>query len=820
MSLRQMEAELKQRCSKSRSPSPKRSDSVKAKGLDNWFQRWNGYYEALAAGAPIGEDATESVSREARPSADRAASEEPLGHNSSGRGLTAVQLALEKRKRSLLDLDEALRALPDISTGAKPASPSISSKLPPAVEMWVGTASEATEGEATPPSLGGKFRIPASVDVAAAVQRTLYTKEPRNQSCPPPRGRITLPSRTVYMQPPSSDSVPLLPANITRLRPSFSRTVSGSSSHSVLMGPSFSGSYDGSRRGSKGSVDINVADMKGSSISQSLAESKGSQVASEDEADLERRKNEVSALLEGLAADCKNSYELAAKGNDEGSPDDESVNAAFYEAAPQSASTPTNLPGSPGWNTPLRCIAGKFPGFSSKATLPLGDWLQNLFDAADSDHDGVVTRQEFLDALREGLSSVQQPLPPLPASTGWSYESAPGISLSGASANGTQASPNMQVRRTSQVASPLLAAGGGGGSLSAVPQRSPAAASSRTATPARAPRVVQQGSPKLGRRGLVQQPLAVGSSSPAGETRDDAVGATELESEGAIRCQDLVVGARVEAKYEDEWYIGTLQALPGDDQQGRWAVQCDCDQEGLLLYASSVKLLQTATPCVSGSTSTTICRGRSISMPPPVAEHNDTYSGIGASPLAMTTKIGKSSLRAASNEPARYPTFRSANVLSSSSTPGVPLTQAQAEEMAKLCYTQGVGGIPFTAEQQPRRGAIRPAAAARACSMNAASCSPEPPQRLDLRYSAQAVPSTSAIVSSPARPRRGSAGMLSASNVTSSVTSPATSVALPLSIKAPNAVPSTEKLAAGVGAAQSNLSANPLLFGSLFTSPC
>uniref|UniRef100_A0A6T1NII8 Uncharacterized protein n=1 Tax=Alexandrium monilatum TaxID=311494 RepID=A0A6T1NII8_9DINO len=47
-------------------------------------------------------------------------------------------------------------------------------------------------------------------------------------------------------------------------------------------------------------------------------------------------------------------------------------------------------------------------------------------------------------------------------------------------------------------------------------------------------------------------------------------------------------GSRVEALYEGRWYGGTVVAVPAEDPEGRWIVQCDTDEPGVLTYAKSV----------------------------------------------------------------------------------------------------------------------------------------------------------------------------------------------------------------------------------------
>jgi hypothetical protein len=55
------------------------------------------------------------------------------------------------------------------------------------------------------------------------------------------------------------------------------------------------------------------------------------------------------------------------------------------------------------------------------------------------------------------------------------------------------------------------------------------------------------------------------------------------------------VGMRCEAFYEDEWFVGTIRAAPDADKEklGRWAVQCDVDEEGLFTFASEIRPLKT-----------------------------------------------------------------------------------------------------------------------------------------------------------------------------------------------------------------------------------
>lgn len=54
----------------------------------------------------------------------------------------------------------------------------------------------------------------------------------------------------------------------------------------------------------------------------------------------------------------------------------------------------------------------------------------------------------------------------------------------------------------------------------------------------------------------------------------------------------FVVGSRIEALYDDQWFAGIVRGLPADDpaDQGRWAVQCDVDREGVLAYVVSVRM--------------------------------------------------------------------------------------------------------------------------------------------------------------------------------------------------------------------------------------
>jgi hypothetical protein len=70
-----------------------------------------------------------------------------------------------------------------------------------------------------------------------------------------------------------------------------------------------------------------------------------------------------------------------------------------------------------------------------------------------------------------------------------------------------------------------------------------------------------------------------------------AVGAEET-------CDGFQIGDRVEAQYGNEWYIGILKGLPNADQTGqrRFSVQCDADEEGVLLYSGQVRLIRSISP--------------------------------------------------------------------------------------------------------------------------------------------------------------------------------------------------------------------------------
>jgi len=45
----------------------------------------------------------------------------------------------------------------------------------------------------------------------------------------------------------------------------------------------------------------------------------------------------------------------------------------------------------------------------------------------------------------------------------------------------------------------------------------------------------------------------------------------------------------VELCYEGEWIAGTVRALPERDTEGKWAVQCDADEEGIWTFSSRIR---------------------------------------------------------------------------------------------------------------------------------------------------------------------------------------------------------------------------------------
>lgn len=92
--------------------------------------------------------------------------------------------------------------------------------------------------------------------------------------------------------------------------------------------------------------------------------------------------------------------------------------------------------------------------------------------------------------------------------------------------------------------------------------------------------------------------------SEADKERDTVKVQVEVEKENASPNQQprmdngpakaVVVGARVEAFFDSDWYAGTLVKIPdNDDRECRYfTVQCDIDEDGILTEAEDVRLLQ------------------------------------------------------------------------------------------------------------------------------------------------------------------------------------------------------------------------------------
>lgn len=51
------------------------------------------------------------------------------------------------------------------------------------------------------------------------------------------------------------------------------------------------------------------------------------------------------------------------------------------------------------------------------------------------------------------------------------------------------------------------------------------------------------------------------------------------------------VGSRVQALFEEQWYMGTVVGIPEGDPEGfgRWTVQCDSDEEGLVSFVQHIR---------------------------------------------------------------------------------------------------------------------------------------------------------------------------------------------------------------------------------------
>eukprot|EP00747_Dinoflagellata_sp_TGD_P017112 gnl/TRDRNA2_/TRDRNA2_125610_c0_seq1.p1 gnl/TRDRNA2_/TRDRNA2_125610_c0~~gnl/TRDRNA2_/TRDRNA2_125610_c0_seq1.p1 ORF type:complete len:479 (+),score=47.21 gnl/TRDRNA2_/TRDRNA2_125610_c0_seq1:23-1459(+) len=66
-----------------------------------------------------------------------------------------------------------------------------------------------------------------------------------------------------------------------------------------------------------------------------------------------------------------------------------------------------------------------------------------------------------------------------------------------------------------------------------------------------------------------------------------------LRGNNSTECKAIPPGSRVEARYQEEWYIGTVIAGPEDDKdgKGRYQVQCDVDESGMLTITATVKLI-------------------------------------------------------------------------------------------------------------------------------------------------------------------------------------------------------------------------------------
>lgn len=79
----------------------------------------------------------------------------------------------------------------------------------------------------------------------------------------------------------------------------------------------------------------------------------------------------------------------------------------------------------------------------------------------------------------------------------------------------------------------------------------------------------------------------------AAKTPTARFGATSPTSQ---RIPALMLGSRVEAFYEGRWYAGVISGMPEDDPkgQGRWAVHCDVDPEGVIAFVNDVRPAPTA----------------------------------------------------------------------------------------------------------------------------------------------------------------------------------------------------------------------------------
>lgn len=96
--------------------------------------------------------------------------------------------------------------------------------------------------------------------------------------------------------------------------------------------------------------------------------------------------------------------------------------------------------------------------------------------------------------------------------------------------------------------------------------------------------------------------MVAGSTSPEPESemaasprpQDNGHGAPPA-GEAQAMVSVIKVGARVEAKHDGCWYLGTVTRVSAE-KDGVYSVQCDVNREGVLMYTSTVRLAQAPPP--------------------------------------------------------------------------------------------------------------------------------------------------------------------------------------------------------------------------------